>query len=305
MSALRTAARAACLALLACAAAALPARAWFEDSDVGARPLGLGRAYSAIADDASALYWNPAGLAGLARSDLVLVYARPYAAQGLHTSYGSVARPLKQGTVAFSWNHVGVSDALGEDMFTLGAAREVYSGAGGLRVSLGAAVKLARLSFPSYVDPESQELVDFGSCARVTADAGMLVRVNQRLSLGGTLRNLGSPEFALDRAGASGATELPSLFQVGAAYRWDEESTVAVDLEKVAPGKVLVNFGGEIWFYDGFAMRVGMTGPSATGGVSIKSKKFLVDLGFMTNEPLGISYRAGLRVPFGKREARP
>src|SRR3990172_7768172 len=30
---------------------------------VGAKALGMGRAFSSIADDASALYWNPAGMA--------------------------------------------------------------------------------------------------------------------------------------------------------------------------------------------------------------------------------------------------
>jgi hypothetical protein len=30
---------------------------------VGARPVGMGGAYTAVADDANALFWNPAGLA--------------------------------------------------------------------------------------------------------------------------------------------------------------------------------------------------------------------------------------------------
>jgi hypothetical protein len=305
MSAFPGAARRACLVLAACAALASPARAWFEDSDVAARAVGFGRAYSAIADDASALYWNPAGLAGLARSDLVLGYTRPYGATGLHTSYVAVARPLRPATVAVSWNRVAVADALAEDMFSVGAARQVYASAGGLRVSLGAAVKLARLSFQTYPDPETNATVDFGSSSKLTADAGVLVQVNPKLSLAGVVRNLGSPEFQMQGSGAGSSTALPTLFQAGAAYRWDQESTVAVDLQKVAPGKVLVNFGGEIWFYDSFAIRGGMSGPNAAGGVSIRTPRFTVDLGFLTDEPLGISYRAALRVPFGKKEARP
>ncbi|MCH9007654.1 hypothetical protein IIA29_06555, partial [candidate division KSB1 bacterium] len=32
---------------------------------IGAKALGIGRAFTSIADDASALYWNPAGMASL------------------------------------------------------------------------------------------------------------------------------------------------------------------------------------------------------------------------------------------------
>ncbi|MGE5584669.1 MAG: hypothetical protein ACM309_03885 [Bacillota bacterium] len=39
---------------------------------VGARPLAMGGAFIAVADDSSAVYWNPAGLAGLTRRQLAL-----------------------------------------------------------------------------------------------------------------------------------------------------------------------------------------------------------------------------------------
>ena len=41
---------------------------------VGARPLGLGNAFVAIAGDASATYWNPAGLTKLKRIELEVMY---------------------------------------------------------------------------------------------------------------------------------------------------------------------------------------------------------------------------------------
>src|SRR5207344_3315917 len=37
-------------------------RAYFESSPAGARAMGLGNAFVCVADDASAVYWNPAGL---------------------------------------------------------------------------------------------------------------------------------------------------------------------------------------------------------------------------------------------------
>src|SRR2546423_897852 len=41
---------------------------------VGARAIGMGEAYPALADDASSLYWNPAGIALLNQSEASFMY---------------------------------------------------------------------------------------------------------------------------------------------------------------------------------------------------------------------------------------
>ncbi len=46
---------------------------------VGARALGLGSAYTAIAEDVTSLYWNPAGLASLSKKELGAMHAEMFA----------------------------------------------------------------------------------------------------------------------------------------------------------------------------------------------------------------------------------
>src|SRR2546426_7784947 len=72
--------------LVAVLAAAPPARAQFSLGQqragtssgtflrigVGARAIGLGESFVAVANDPSAIYWNPAGLASLQRQELLL-----------------------------------------------------------------------------------------------------------------------------------------------------------------------------------------------------------------------------------------
>lgn len=59
---------------------------------IGARALGMGEAFSAVADDASAVYWNPAGLAQLGRQEAVLMHAEHV--EEIHLEFLGYAFPL-------------------------------------------------------------------------------------------------------------------------------------------------------------------------------------------------------------------
>ena len=58
----------------------LPGRGWgdFDDTGLGARAIGLGGAYTALADDIYALYYNPAGLAALSKAQCATEYGKLY-----------------------------------------------------------------------------------------------------------------------------------------------------------------------------------------------------------------------------------
>src|SRR5215470_15693040 len=43
---------------------------------VGARAVGMGETFVAVADDPSAIFWNPAGLASLQRRELAISYVQ-------------------------------------------------------------------------------------------------------------------------------------------------------------------------------------------------------------------------------------
>jgi len=285
-------------AFLCLVLAASPARAYFEESDIGARSIGFAKAFTAIADDATAVYWNPAGLAWIDKSEAVVVHSRPYGISDLSSNYGAVALPIRPVALGASWHHLGATDVISEDTFTFAAAREIYADADGLRISAGAAVKVARVAFPSYPDPVTFETVDFGSSTKGTFDVGGMVTFPNRITLGGVVQNIGSPEFDLLSGG--GGTVLATRSRLGASYRWNPESTISVEYQEVGDNKAVLNMGGEIWFYRAFAIRMGLSDVNAGGGVSIKAKRWLFDMAFLTNGPLGASYRVGLTVPFRK-----
>ena len=77
--------------VLVCAAAA-PAQAQSSDQ-VGVRALGMGGAFTAVADDSTATWWNPAGLASGAYFSAMLEYAHPEGGEGDGLRGISVAFP--------------------------------------------------------------------------------------------------------------------------------------------------------------------------------------------------------------------
>ena len=65
----------------------------FLQLGVGARALGMGEAYGPVVEGADAIYWNPAGLAALTRSEAT--YSRQEFLRFFHHDFAAYARPVR------------------------------------------------------------------------------------------------------------------------------------------------------------------------------------------------------------------
>ncbi|NUO83390.1 PorV/PorQ family protein, partial [candidate division KSB1 bacterium] len=119
-----------------------PSHAQREQLFVGARPLGLGETFVAIANDGNAIFWNPAGLPFLKREEFNSMYSNLYGL-GLKNRYVSYLRPLTD-RLAFGadWMRYGFEDeelAFSRNQFALSAGLALRK-----NLSLGANVKHLR-----------------------------------------------------------------------------------------------------------------------------------------------------------------
>ena len=81
----------------------------FLNIGVGARALGMGGSFVAIADDATAAFWNPAGLGGLDRTEITFMHAGMF---GLDSyDFLNYVQPVGgAGALGFSWIRLGIDD---------------------------------------------------------------------------------------------------------------------------------------------------------------------------------------------------
>ncbi len=99
------------LALLICspASGAEKYAGEFLSIGAGARALGMGGSFVAIADDATAAYWNPAGLGGLDRTEITFMHAGIF---GLDSyDFLNYVQPVGGvGAFGLSWIRLGIDD---------------------------------------------------------------------------------------------------------------------------------------------------------------------------------------------------
>jgi len=82
----------------------------FLNLGVGARAQSLGGAYGSLADDASAVYWNPAGLSGIIRPEIMFCHTQLFDGLANHDFLG-LAWPLgNRLSLGLGWIRLGVDD---------------------------------------------------------------------------------------------------------------------------------------------------------------------------------------------------
>jgi tetratricopeptide (TPR) repeat protein len=128
------------IALLVCATLALASPS--QQVPIGPRAIGMAGAFSSIADDATALFWNPAGLARLGHQEVSVSHANLFGSD-IKDNYASFVLPLSPDQAAATdWYHSGYDDGelgFGENRVGLGYALKLkpwlYAGATGRLVT--------------------------------------------------------------------------------------------------------------------------------------------------------------------------
>jgi len=257
----------------------------------GARSLAMGKAYVAIAEDATATYWNPAGLAPITRQEGAFLHAMLWA--GTMYDFLSYVRPvLNWGTLGISlvrlysggfekrneWNEITGSFKDEQSAYSISIGRRVAD-----YLNLGANLKFLRHSLDWHTN--SSFVVDLGAIYKPPLE---------NLQVGLNLQNLLEVEISPSE------DKLPLTMRLGAAYKLLKNRLItSLDLVKNAniPG-MDYHFGVEYWPLIYSAIRFGIDINEITLGFGLKWKDYGLDYSLAIHD-LGASHRLSASVKFG------
>jgi hypothetical protein len=289
----------------------LPGILWagFTSMEEGARATGMGGAFVGVADDATAVFWNPAGHALGEGFKMTAMRTRLFSVSGLSEDCIALSYSgWQKAGFGFGWTRAGVEDVYSEDAFVVGTGRKLFSD----RFSIGGALRIYRVSAPGYDyynDPNFN-----GPGTGHAFDVGFLYRA-PRWSLGCVMRNMGEPEINLISTTEDG-DPIFSEFRVGGSYTFRDAMLItgevrrARDVPDYYEDKLSYYLGTEIWFFDAFALRTGLNRNRAAAGVGLRISKLTVDAALLSGRRPGNKYRLsvsldGLLMPKREREAKP
>jgi hypothetical protein len=278
----------------------------FSSWGLGARADALGRAYGALADDAAALYWNPAGLAALERTELTFGYGVPFREVGdVALGDAAVAKPLLYGAA----EEAGGAGSLGTLAAALAfrSAGEIYeAGENGptgrtfdnmdLELSLGYAHSLGeKAAFGLALKNVTREVGDY-SDSGFGVDVGATYRPLPDLGLGAVARNVIAPNFRLKMI-----KDVPALtFELSGSYDAFGLAAPCASLEITREGFYDVGAGLEVTPVKYVALRGGYyTGDERLrAGLGFCFGVFRFDYTARLGGPLGDSHLASVSAFF-------
>lgn len=247
------------------------ALAAFNDIGVGARPLGLGGAFVAMADDSNAANYNAAGIGYIDEIQLGTTYAQRF--QGL-IRYNYIAGVLPLSTAGAVGVSIGIlsEDA---DIYHEQTFRVTYGKALSQQLALG--VNLKSLGARFNEDNESVRANPYfeenTSASAFSFDVGILAKPVSGLSLGLSAENLLPADVSISEENED---KVPINIRTGLAYGLGAIAETITqeslrDVLKSGVGLLEVTFrdgerqihaGAEVWFNQSIGVR---------GGYGVKS----------------------------------
>ena len=292
------------LCLIPPARAAGSSGAAFLKIPVGARAASLGNAFTALADDASALYWNPGGLAMLQRRELYASHAELY----LNTQfdYLGYAHPLgrKSGVLAVGagrLTHASI-EGRGEDR-----SRTQDFEASDMVVSVGFSRRIGSMAGVGVAVKHIRQMIADASASGFAVDFGAVyASPASKWSLGMAVANLG-PGMKFENE----SYNLPLSVSAGAGLRIVSSLTLAADIKYLVKEKgFTAGIGMEFLAFPQLALRAGYlksasssgagtAGSSLKGlgtGIGLRFSSCSLDYSFVPIGELGSTQRLNLGI---------
>ncbi|MFA5858686.1 MAG: OmpA family protein [Elusimicrobiota bacterium] len=297
----------------------------FWDYGFGPRPMGMGGAFTGIADDSNASIWNPAGLGMVGRTQADFMYAKMY--MNLPNNdwglmHGTLAYPWKDisGTVGLTVTNFDVNSLYLENMLIAGYGTKI-SGSSNSKdqwyAGLNAKYLMRTFKWDEDTLTRSTDRNDLtvkagSSSGGISVDAGVLGHMGDSLSIGIIGKNLTQPNVGLKYE-----DKVPMEMRAGMGYKIDPKTVVAADVSYrmqswgSQDNFMNLHFGVETWLKGqpiavraGYDMKQGVSGGASYIMKLSAENELRIDYALLysmtlNEENIG-SHRVGVNLAWGK-----
>jgi tetratricopeptide (TPR) repeat protein len=285
----------------------------------GARAMGMGSAFTALADDATAVFWNPAGLENIYQQSVTLFYTKLI--EGDYQFMGYAVPTLNLGTFGVGIGRIGVSGIeqtsetgrplgsfdYGEYQAFLSYSKDIL-----WNITAGTSVRILYRGWPGLQNLEgtsNADLNDFG----VGADFGFLYKPEwfgnlflQDWSFGLNIKNLFAPQMNE----GDNIDEFPLTIKFGLLkkirFAGSGSLNLLFDLDHSVNRDMRFHMGTEYSFQDIGMLRLGFNNSSLAFGAGLKYSMFQIDYGLGNSQAtdaysdvLQTMHRVSLTINFG------
>ncbi|RKU12058.1 hypothetical protein C6501_11725 [Candidatus Poribacteria bacterium] len=277
-----------------------PTFAAFNDIGIGARPLGLGGAFVALADDSNAANYNAAGLAYIEEIQIGATYAQRFNGRITYNTIGGIVPLGRVGTLGAN---IGIltedSDIYQEQTLRFSYGNTIFK-----QFGVGVNLKLLGINFDAENEfvTENPYFTQTSSSA-LSFDVGLIAKPFNSLNIGISVENLLPANMSISEANTD---SVPQNIRVGIVYRLKSIAAMSAQGAAISnllkstlgtvevlsrSGEIYTRAGVEIWVNKAIAIRGGYGmnsgGNSATifslGGsakIPISSTSLQLDYGF-------------------------
>ncbi len=274
----------------------------FLKVDAGARAAAMGGAFAAVADDASSVFYNPAGPALAQNNEILLGHAEWL--EGLRNEHAAYVHVVSAGLTLFTGLTALIIPAL-DEYDASGTRTGKFSALDG-SAGAGLALALGNDAYFGLFGKAVYQQADTQKAYAYAADLGFIRNFGETIRAGLAIQNFGTPIKLHTQS-----FELPRTYRAGGAYRLLRKAWFTAEIMKVGHSDLAAAAGAEgeysitrletIFARAGYKTgRYKNAGPGVSAGVGIRSGDICVDYAFSPFGDLGDTHRFTLSYWFGK-----